>query len=101
MITAVDVSGGVITRRQSVQNDDGTWDNTETVTTAVCQMEAEVSYQRTPRVMRAEYLRRNMPQCEVDYVDPSSGAVNRQMAYEDMPIPDGAEVGILPPVTGG
>ena len=28
-------------------------------------------------------------------------AVNRQMAYEDMPIPDGAEVGILPPVTGG
>lgn len=75
---AVEVSGGVITRRQSVQNDDGTWDNTETVTTAVCQMEAEVSYQRTPRVMRAEYLRRNMPQCEVGYVDPSSGAVNRQ-----------------------
>ena len=28
-------------------------------------------------------------------------AVNRQMAYEDMPSPDGAEVGILPPVTGG
>ena len=28
-------------------------------------------------------------------------AVNRQMAYGEVPVPDGAEVGILPPVTGG
>lgn len=28
-------------------------------------------------------------------------AVNREMAYGDVPVPDGAEVGILPPVTGG
>ncbi len=28
-------------------------------------------------------------------------AVNRQMAHETVEIPDGAEVGILPPVTGG
>lgn len=27
--------------------------------------------------------------------------VNRQMAYDSVPVPDGAEVGILPPVTGG
>ncbi len=28
-------------------------------------------------------------------------AVNRQIAHGDTPVPDGAEVGILPPVTGG
>ncbi len=28
-------------------------------------------------------------------------ALNRQMAYGEMPVPDGAEVGILPAVTGG
>ena len=27
--------------------------------------------------------------------------VNEQMAYGDVVVPDGAEVGILPPVTGG
>lgn len=28
-------------------------------------------------------------------------AVNRQIVHGDTPVPDGAEVGILPPVTGG
>ncbi len=74
----VDVAGGVITRRSSKENDDGTFDNTETVTTAVAGSNATVERYRTLYEEGVTVTNRNQSAAVDAFVDVAGGIITRR-----------------------
>ena len=74
----VAVAGGVITRRSSKENDDGTFDNTETVTTAAAAANATVERYRTLYEEGVTVTNRNQSAAVDAFVDVADGIITRQ-----------------------
>jgi hypothetical protein len=80
---AVEVAGGVITRRQARQNDDGTWDNEETLTTAVAADSAAVETHETIYERTVSVTNRNRPAAVAEAVTAANGLITRRTARQN------------------
>lgn len=76
----VTVSGGVITRRTSKKNEDGTYDNTESTTTAVAASNAVIEKTQDAFSQGVTITNRNQSEAVADFVTVANGIITAQTA---------------------
>ena len=76
----VEVAGGIVTKRTSKLNDDGTFDNTETLTTAIAAANAVVEKYKTQFETGVSITNRNQAVAVSDFVAVSGGVTVRRTA---------------------